>query len=343
VGVGDNAYLWVKPFDFLTIGAGGFSGAADFGIRGKIGNFGGFAQAVHATADEDAIFTRFKSSNGGIIALTPIDGLTIGVVFNNSVNGENFSSKGPGSYGTQPFDDSFKLLQIGAGYQIGTIGLVRAQFIGGTNSHKWPAGTPEDPEWTLESAKWWGRYNRIEAAFALTAIDGLTLDIGGKIPLAYKETIGTSIPVSQNVNLNGQEATFQAPFQVSAGVNFAAGDLSIGGRVDTTLLGSAKLTYGTTDIKYSEGIVLDALVEPAFDLGAFVVGGDIGFKFTGDSKITATGYDDITLDGGIAFDLGAWVGLNFSNGLFRAGVASHLPVDKKALVFSIPLVLEYFF
>ncbi|MDR0388320.1 MAG: hypothetical protein LBH57_09835 [Treponema sp.] len=99
--------------------------------------------------------------------------------------------------------------------------------------------------------------------------------------------------------------------------------------------------------KISTPFILNALVEPAFSLGSFVIGGDIGFSFASETKTTVTipgmGSTTTSAGGGLGMGIGAWVGLNFSNGLFKAGVATRLPVDDNTLIFSIPLVLEYFF
>jgi hypothetical protein len=331
VGLGDNAYIWVKPFSILTIGAGQVdAGSGTFGgLRGKVNNLGGFAQAVHASGAEDDIFTGFGVRNGGIIQLTPIEGLTIAGVIDATNNGAP-------SYRGLPDGFSFKKLQIGAGYQIGTIGLLRAQFIGGRNKI-----TDYDTDDVSYS------YNRIEVAFALTAVDGLTLDIGGKIPLAFTEEDTKDSDGNLLLPL-GTDVTYQAPIAISVGANFGIGDFSIGGRVDLAFGGYTQVSGGD---KEASGFSLNALIEPAYDLGACVVGADIGVGFTGKNKVGST---EVKNSGAFSIDLGAWVGLNFSNGLFKAGVAARLPTtnyaadgaipaDKNPLIFSIPLVLEYFF
>jgi hypothetical protein len=302
--VPDSAYIWTKPLNFLTIGVGAFHGPADW-LRGKIGDFGEFAMAVGGVGGgEDQIFTRFQSGNGALVALTPIEGLTIGAVFNGD----------SGSTASLAVDeDAFKKLQIGAGYQIGNIGLVRAQFVGNVEG---------GGSYTQADGIAWGNSNRIEAAFALTAIDGLTLDIGGKVPLKYSENA----------------ADFQAPFSLSVGANFGLGDFSIGGRVDSTFAGS----YEIPNFKYTPGIGIVALVEPSFNLGSFVVGGDVRLGFAGADKVTIGG-NSTTGDTDLSAGLGAWIGLNYSNGSFKAGVAAQLPLNDHVIVFSIPVVLEYWF
>jgi hypothetical protein len=342
----DNAYLWVKPADFLTIGAGAFHGAADFGLRGKVGDFGGFARTVAPyLSGEDAIFQRFGSGNGGIIVLEPVEGLTIGALFNaagGGLSGSGYSAtttttkdkeewlKGDDNTSgkwevttegktteteTWGLDkDSFKKLQIGVGYQLPGIGLLRAQFVGGTQTFDMDA-------FDKATGPYYGSYNRIEAAFALTAIEGLTLDIGGKIPLKYTDN----------------EIDVQAPISIAAGAVFGAGDLSIGGRVQAQLGGAID--------KFKPGLDVQGLVEPSYNLGAFIVGGDVGIHFAGKDDLDGTKNDD---SGALNFGLGAWIGLNFGNGLFRGGVAAQLPTtnyedNKNPLIFSIPLVLQYSF
>jgi hypothetical protein len=221
VGVGDQADIWVKPLSFLTIVAGHMDAGANNYFRGQVNNFGGFAQAVHATGDEDTIFRGFGVGNGGLILLTPIDGLTIGGLLDA---GGNLGR----TYEGTPDDDTYKKLQIAAGYQIGTIGLLRAQFIGGTNTIDFTQ-SGADANFNADGQEGLATYNRIEAAFALTAVDGLTLDIGGKIPLAVTDELATV------------DYTYQAPFEVAVGVNFGAGDFSIGGRVELGFAESVKV------------------------------------------------------------------------------------------------------
>lgn len=321
----DNAYLWVKPISFLTIGAGKFAGPADNGLRGKIGTFNGSgfpgvlgpvseASGGIAFGGEDDIFRRFQQKDnhaGGVVVLTPVEGLVIGAVFNVKV--------------ADSFDkDAYKKFQIGAGYTIPNIGLIRAQFLGGhgagsekttesfTGTKTNADGSTVVETWTKETvAAVAGDANKIQAAFALTAIEGLTLDIGGKIPLSYKD--------------DDTKKTTQEAIGVSAGASFAAGDFTIGGRIDTAFGGYTQID-GQDKVETS-GFDLRALVEPSYNLGAFVVAADIGVQFTGE------GSDDTknTDDGGLKLGLGAWLGLNLGNGNMRVGVAAKIP-DRKSVV-----------
>lgn len=340
----DNAYLWVKPISFLTIGAGKFAGPADNGLRGKIGQFSGsgfpalFGKNSEASGgisfgDEDTIFRRFKQKDdhaGGVVVLTPVEGLVIGAVFNVKV--------------ADSFDkDAYKKFQIGAGYTIPNIGLIRAQFLGGPGAGSEETtktynlvetvpndnGTSEKVEKTVKEtivSAVAGDANKIQAAFALTAIEGLTLDIGGKIPLSYTD----------DADKKTQEA-----IGVSAGASFAAGDFTIGGRVDTNFGGYTEPKNGK---KSADGFDLTALVEPSYNLGAFVVAADVGVQFTAKDSEDGNEKDNT---GGLKLGLGAWLGLNLGNGNMRVGVAAKIPTEydgkKTPLVVSLPIIMQYSF
>jgi hypothetical protein len=146
VGLGDTAKLYVKLFDkMVTISAG--KGYFDT-LRGKIGG----AQSVGLCdgGGEDDIFARFSISKGLMTELS-VSGLYVGAAFS-----ENATTKA--SY-------TYRDIQVGAGYTIEGIGLVRAQFIGGYVDTR-----------------------AVQAAFAFTGVQGLTVDAGAKFYLGGDET-----------------------------------------------------------------------------------------------------------------------------------------------------------
>jgi hypothetical protein len=319
--VADNAYIWIKPLDFLTIGAGKFNGPADFGLRGKYGSGSGngLAGLLGSIGGEDDIFRRFAPYNGNhagaVFVLQPIDGLVIGGVVNADIKTLNDEAVPFTSLDT----DAYKKLQLTAGYTIANIGLIRAQFLGG----------PQKGTGTADA-------NRIQVAFALTAVEGLTLDIGGLIPLEYT---------------GEDEITYKHPIGVSVGASFGAGDLTIGGRVDTQFAGSKKAEGSDDALNY--GFDVRAFLEPAYKLGDVTVAADLVLQYTGEDSQGSTAVKNT---GGIKVGAGVWLGFNLGSGALRIGLAAKLPTEydphpdttkdakgKSALEFSVPIGLQYSF
>jgi hypothetical protein len=335
---GDNAYIWVQPVSFLKIGAGRFNGPFDEGLRGKIGtgssngllNGAGINTLVKG---EDAIFQRFKSDRGGVFLLQPVEGLVIGAVFNTDAS---------------DFDESYKHFQVGAGYTIGNIGVIRAQFLAGSNDGTLGGSSTTTPDPIQIAGKdsngqdvtityqppavptktdlSFGTSNRIQAAFALTAVEGLTVDIGGTIPLGYTEA----------------DDDYQDAIGVDVGAKFAAGDFSILGRVDVFL---GKSYTNASDEKYEYGLDLYGFVEPAYKIGTVTIAADVAVQFTGEDTSTITASP--AKEGGLKLGAGAWLGFPLGNGDLKLGVMAQLPTDydggKEDLVVSLPISLQYSF
>lgn len=143
VAIGDNAKIYAKLFDkkvTISFGKGYFDN-----LRGKMGG----AQSVGTMwgGDEDAIFQRFTLRAGGVmLELAPVDGLYIGV-----------DVVGPNSSSAQAASITYRDINVGAGYTIPDVGLVRAQFISSGYANQ-----------------------AIQAAFAFTGVAGLTVDAGAK-------------------------------------------------------------------------------------------------------------------------------------------------------------------
>jgi opacity protein-like surface antigen len=157
VGAGDQQKIWVKPIEMLTITVGR---AFDDTLRGSASFCAYNWLRPDGITGDDAVFLRVCDQFGYagtnvIVALDPAPGAHVYASFGGIL----------GSSGT--FADVAKLGQYGAGYDIPGIGLVRAQYIGRS------AGDED-----LDIAAW----GHINAAFKLTMIEGLMLDIGGFIP-----------------------------------------------------------------------------------------------------------------------------------------------------------------
>jgi hypothetical protein len=170
IGLGDRVFIWIKPVDMLKISAGRV-GTVDT-LRGKFGSSHGSGVEYHGGGDfQDNIFARGRVNSGLILELSPVEGLNIiaSMEIGDSVALEDFTSIG-----------------IAAGYNIEGIGLIRAQYIG---------------EGMILGSE------DINFAFALTAVEGLLVDLGVKIDVSDAEddptiAIGASYMVSDALKIS---------------------------------------------------------------------------------------------------------------------------------------------
>jgi hypothetical protein len=303
----DNAKLWIKPVSMLTLTYGKMK--EDY-LRGQVGDFSLFAaygitSYPWAVRNPDTIFRRFEPNHGFHIALTPIEGLYIGTSV-DLTNGEYPNGKGKQlpATGSNVWADN---IQSAVGYEIANIGLVRAQYVGrgfppqtGKNKDGNPVGHND---------------GRIEFAFAFTGLEGLTADVGAKIPLYFDKDDGKA---------KGREL-----FQFAVGGDFTSGDFGVKALVNAIFFSSAPGKADTPDF------YLYAM--PYYNLGAFKVGGEFGF----DNKVTK----DNNGDPKGALDIGAWIAKPVAGGEFQIGVMLGIPFGdtvpalqgKDNLIFSIPV------
>jgi hypothetical protein len=314
VALGDNANLWIKPFDFLTLKVGKYTEDA---LRGTIGHLD-FPNLVSLgpewrfadgkllsvfDGDEDTIFTRFQADRGAHIALE-FGSLYIGA----SVGDSNKSD--PQKDGLV---DAYSQIQAGVGYTIENIGFARAQFVGGHT--KWDDKTDTAISKAVSGLNptYMTPYNRIEAAFALTSLPVGTIDIGAKIPLSYKS--------AENA---GKDVIVQAPFGVSAAANLLLGPIDLLARIDSTFAGSTKLDG---EVTREDGFTLVIAAEPSFKIGqtGITIGADVEFFIAGNSKSDVGGDLEENKDGANLLGLGLWVGKAIGAANIRTGVLAQVP------------------
>jgi hypothetical protein len=369
-GNDDAAYIWAKPFgsDVLRIKIGIL---VEDALRGKIGTANNTFDnyVLPGAKDEDHIFTRFrtqvdidgggdaslylKNRSGFLLSSAPIDGLFIGLL----VAGGNAGADGWPSWwsagGLSAFD-AYNFMQVGAGYVIPNIGHVRAQYVGGF------AGTYTD-EKLFDISKMNGekpsaaKPGRIEAAFALTAVDGLLVDLGGKfwLPVDFDKKNKTA-PAGQK-NSKGIEIGLGATFRKEA--------LSVGFRFDGAF-GSYTRAWQKDDS--TNGGTMDFRLNPAYDLEPCTVGLLFGLQTTTPGT-DAKGKElkSTNLKGkSVAFlpvtqlGFGAYAQKGLGKGSIKAGLtfttatiydghasqANNTPAGQVATpYFSIPIILEYAF
>jgi hypothetical protein len=148
----DNTYVWIAPLSFFKFDVGYRYWdvlRGGFGLESFSGYAGGGANG------EDNIFPRFTTVDplGAVVELTPIAGLSIGLVVPTGpfdTQGKNVGSK-------DDLEEFYKKVQFAAGYNIEGIGLIRAGYFG-------------------SKAGLWERSAAL--AFNLTAVDILGLDVG---------------------------------------------------------------------------------------------------------------------------------------------------------------------
>jgi hypothetical protein len=326
LGTDEDAHIWAKPFgnDFLKLTAGKLIEDA---LRGKIGNLdGGFTNYVLGNSpEEDNIFSRFTSGQALLISSAPIDGLFIGLMLSGNQQGDGVLNTG-GWGGNSPTyaANVFRTMQIGAGFNIANIGHIRAQYIGGWSG--------EIDKSDADTAKYYAanpQKSRIEAAFALTAIDGLLIDLGGKFHMPWEEK--GSFAGSGGVDF-------------SLGANFNTGIIGIGARFDATGLGG--YDRNVKDDKNENGMGMLIRVVPSLALDFAKIGLDVAFEINGESKDKdGVGKKDNTSRIGF----GAFIEKGLGKGSFKFGLAYTLAPtnnDGKANgsdVFSVPIILEYAF
>lgn len=251
VSMGDQQKIWVKPVDGLTLSIGNIF---DDTLRGN-GTFGSFDWLRLSWTGEDFTFTRVAAQSG-FEASYAMDALYV-YVANSSL--------------ATPADTNkvfAKTLQIGGGYTIKDIGTIRAQAIG------------------VHAAK---DYQVIEAAFKLTAVQNLYVDLGIHYPTDNKLATDANNP--ESVNLYG---------------NYTADKAKIHG------LFSYKLPAKTTTNAGKAGMEAGAGVDYSLD-GGLGVGADFRFKDKNQTYNGPVGKSGLT-----GFFAGVTKG--FSNGLVGVGI-----------------------
>ncbi|GHV81584.1 hypothetical protein AGMMS49991_01420 [Spirochaetia bacterium] len=298
LGLGDNNYLWAQPFKFLHLTVGKF---LEDSLRGKVG-YANFYPHIAGSGDEDGIFTQFNSAGGNgisdfasaLLKITPIENLLIAAQINafpGAATDDNGKEVGVGDDGD--LGKIFGSGQYAVGYTIPNIGLVRAQYVGS-----------------------YSEYSRIEAAFAYTGTEDITIDAGLKVWLPQELMSGTT-------TFNG--------INFSVGANLAFGDFGIFARIDTGFAGSEETGGTTTTSPFS----LDFYASPSYNLSFAKIGLDLGLNVKTETKIGDAGQGDDS----VALGAGVWIEKALGGGSLKAGLAFKFPLDDNPFVFTIPVII----
>jgi hypothetical protein len=351
VTLDDWAGVWIKPIDQFRLTLGRFQ---QDDLRGGVGDHNGWALAAHGSiGGEDNIFSRFTGNIGALVDIYPVPGLGVHLL----IPGLRTTSYASGSQAGRKAYEIYERFQLAVSYELSGIGLARVQYLNSTADH-W-----NNRDDTNASGR------RVEAAFKVTAIDGLTLDIGVKIPFRYKLTdmsevtdyvLGTD--VVGNLSQYGVTALSDVniyalqPFQASIGVDGAFGAVGIWTRVDTWFLGRTRVeipSLGVNYIKIGHPFVVQFAIEPTYDLGFGVAGLYYGFQAASDFKVkfkSVLPMNDIEVGGGGEHGLGAFFKIPIGGGALKPGIAYQFAHDKPESyygvrngIFSIPIEFEFSF
>jgi hypothetical protein len=214
LGVGDNAKIWVKLNDMITLQGGQVQGDV---LRGKVddsGTLNAIALAVGATG-KDSIFQRFYPKLGLLVDITPAEGVYLGVALDTTTT----DSLGIDPAKTELTEDTFKKVQIGAGYVIPELGHLRAQYVGNVD----------------DAAKY------VNVAFAYTGMEGLLVDIGAKLQLEADVAQHT---VAFGATYGKDALSLVARGNVGIGEDADGDDMALGGSVDLAYTVAAPLAVG---------------------------------------------------------------------------------------------------
>jgi hypothetical protein len=312
ITLGDNAFIWVKPIEMLTIS---LAASDDRNVLRSGACFGlyNFARigAVGATNDDGFIFPGLLNKNVSVVA-TPIDGLTIGAGFDSQ-----FGKPAAVKDGNRLVDQLGRTLGIAAAYTIGDIGTVKA----GLSTHGKGANKDGEKKDLI----------KIYGAFELTSVENVFVAVGATIPVggtySYDSTTGKVGNQAIKINAYGRLSMIEnLTINLSASLAINAADnkpgdvkkdgafgFGFGGEVEYALSNGITV-FG--DVRYANGILLD--------------------QTSADKKDTLT------------FGAGLWKG--FSNGNFGVafeattnGVNAQADIYDNAMAWQVPVRWEYSF
>lgn len=195
--IGENANVWVQPFDWVKLTVGKFE-VDDF--RGRIGaaEFSSWILPDGAK-DEDGVFMRFKANAGAHIKLEPLyrldspwNGLLIEAAAGSNFGGDRaFRNIMGWSAG-----DVYRAAQAGIGYRIPAIGFARVQFIG-NNRQIYMENFQYDgnniQERLVQGLSTNEDADIIEGAFLYDGIQNLKVEAGVRIPLPFTTDLASYV------------------------------------------------------------------------------------------------------------------------------------------------------
>jgi len=214
--VGDIMCIWAKPMDIIKVTAGQFQIDT---FRGKFGGATGSGTHYVMGDMEDAIFSRMRTGHGLGVEVTPVEGATLQAVIT-----AGYDSDVDGNVEEGLVEDAMKTIQVGGGYNIPDVGLIRAQYIGENTA----GGSVASQD--------------VEVAFAYMGMEGLLVDAGVSIDVSDVDVmadktaigIGASYAISDAISATltsqialGQDAAEESTTRIA--VHLAAKYILNGG------------------------------------------------------------------------------------------------------------------
>ena len=316
-GVGDNANVWVKPFDFLKITAGWFNGDD---LRGTVGNTEFTAWLLpHGGYDQDNIFTRFQATTGAHFAVTPLAGLFVEAAIGSSaiLGSDAQSARAFTNIVNLTMEDVYKAIQIGAGYKIPEIGFVRAQFIGNNRKKLKP-----------------NIYTGIEEGTLL--MRGLTKNRDSDVIEAAVQYSGLQGNISQqpDVSADKEIRVVQEAYSIALGATWTPSffdSLSVLVRADMSF-GGWKEEPNVYRIEFAP--IFNMWINPSYRINSILRAGlDIGLEIKGkdqwqepigrprEKRTEGSDHTD--------FGIGAWVEMQVGGGTIKTGVLAMMPGSER--------------
>jgi hypothetical protein len=352
-GNGDNgAQIWVKPFgnDMLRmVVANHFM---DDTLRGRVSTDTGFENFVlgqsmmnfsegREVLNQDVIFNRFAGGRGSMSAAnaantsTPI---TPGAVLSNvfflssrPVEGLFIGLMLQGIFPETELEKTWRFMQLGIGYEIPNIGFARAQYIGGFMGKEYNI----DDMYELTAPA------KVEAAFALSAIPNLTLDMGVKLWMPVERHNDNMLPTRRSYR--GVDAAIGAAYEF--------GDINVSFMAQALHIGAYDINIDNERRNEGMHLVFNLIPSYNFDFGT------VGLSLIGQTKLANTDFEGDTLEATAwtRFGVGCWYSKGLANGSIKLGVGyapppiRTNPLDTKESGFhgrgiiTVPIIFEYAF
>src|SRR5574344_186379 len=300
VSIGDQAKIWGK-IGFLTVQFGKIQ-LDD--LRGSVGDWG---DRDIGSKGEDDIFDRFYPKAGMTVELRPIDGMFIGAVIDTttstkattgtySINAETgkieLSSGGKTTTTWGRIDDTFKAINVGAGYTVKDVMQIKAAYFGSAETHNG---------------------GKLEFGVDLLGIKNNTIEIGAKLPLYDNDT-------------NRLAATADY-FDLTVGISGGKDKLTYKGHVFSNFACTGKVYDNAKSDKFATTptIGLDCGVE--YDIGVCSIGGTAKYNvqfYNESATLSGVSYATDSAVNTLGAELYAKKG--FSNGYLFAGVADKVTI-----------------
>jgi hypothetical protein len=291
LGISDDVYGWVKPLPGLMLQVGKvyndtLRGNAGFGswnwIRQQSTSFG-----------DDYIFTRIGGNGGApsnaVLSFT-YGGLFIYVeqAFSSTTTFYGDSTNGNGN----PINHT----SVGAGYTIEGIGKIRVQRI----------GLDDSPNVSTTSTFYDSKYTEVQAAFNLTAVKDLNVDIGVKVPVYlntnYKTPVTAQIPLYATYKIAGATISLAGAVQLNTADGLGSSNYGIQGALglgyDFGVMGlglDADVRYiNKYFVGYPSGTTQDSVVSVLVGLTKGFSNGMVGIGVEYCTTQNSWGYGDAT-------------------------------------------------